>query len=169
MDLSSTQGALCTVAYQYFLFYILLIWGSQRTPLPTGLHRCVTLLGHCSVRIDAIGRVQARRRPFSRSRRHPANTTEPGGRRHDVLLPRGGRSGRAGDGDGPDGSRWWRRGGDCGNVGTSREAGYIRRRSHVTGGTRPAHQPTKYEPRSVDTANRGGSTPKYLGLSLIHI
>jgi len=27
VDLSSTQGALCTVGYQYFLFYILLIWG----------------------------------------------------------------------------------------------------------------------------------------------
>ena len=35
VDLSSTQGALCTVQYQYFLFYILLIWGcvrTQRTP-----------------------------------------------------------------------------------------------------------------------------------------
>ena len=31
VDLSSTQGALCTVSV-FFLFYILLIWGCTRTP-----------------------------------------------------------------------------------------------------------------------------------------
>jgi len=38
LNVSSTQGALCTVSV-FFLFYILLIWGcllTQRTPLPTG-------------------------------------------------------------------------------------------------------------------------------------
>jgi len=40
VDLSSTQGALCTVSV-FFLFYILLIWGvrTHPTPLPTGLCR----------------------------------------------------------------------------------------------------------------------------------
>ena len=39
VDLSSTQGPLCTVSV--FLFYILLIWGGcvpNAPPLPTGLH-----------------------------------------------------------------------------------------------------------------------------------
>jgi len=53
VDLSSTQGVY--VQYQYFLFYILLIWGcvrTQRTPLRTGLrffivHNCKTSSALC--------------------------------------------------------------------------------------------------------------------------
>ena len=46
------------VQYQYFLFYILLIWGcvrTQRTPLPTGLHSMPM------VKADRARRVCARR------------------------------------------------------------------------------------------------------------
>ena len=41
LDLSLTQGALCTVSV-FFLFYILLIWGC--VPLPTALHLVVAVV-----------------------------------------------------------------------------------------------------------------------------
>jgi len=42
VDLSSIRRV-HYVQYQYFLFYILLIWGvrTQRTPLPSGMHSVV--------------------------------------------------------------------------------------------------------------------------------
>jgi len=45
VDLSSTQGALCTVS----VFYILLIWGCIRTPLPPGLAALLNELTYCIV------------------------------------------------------------------------------------------------------------------------
>ena len=53
VDLSSTQGALCTVS----VFFILVIWGVRRYPthpLPMGL---VFINNHVSRQITAVGRV----------------------------------------------------------------------------------------------------------------
>jgi len=48
VDLSSMQGALCTVSV-FFILHFVLIWGvcarTQRTPLPTGLVKAVVYWG----------------------------------------------------------------------------------------------------------------------------
>jgi len=59
VDLSSTQGALGPyVQYQYFLFYILLIWGAYAPNAPPCLRACLAnVFDSCPPRISAVARM----------------------------------------------------------------------------------------------------------------